>query len=231
MISIKKFIIPRTRSPKKVPEHSGSNPLYSQKNLNVTEKRYNMPGPGPRGPRGFTDKKIDSGSLKRLLKMLFSDYPAQMITVVICIITTSIIGVLPSVYIERITSYIEEGLTTGWDAAKAKIVKTVIIMIVFFAFGIIAVTTQGLIMARVTQGFLHKTRTRMFSAMQNLPIKYFDTHGHTEAADLPGHTPDNQLAAYSHRPDTHHDILQRGSHGCGYHRYFRNVPSYQNSRR
>ena len=158
-----------------------------------------MPGPGPRGPRGFTDKKIDMGSVKRLLSMLFSDYPAQMITVVICIIISAIVGVLPSVYIERITAYIEEGLITGWDEAKGKIVKTVIIMIIFFTISIIAITTQGLIMARVTQGFLHKTRTRMFSAMQNLPIKYFDTHGH---GDIMSH--------YTNDVDTLRQLISQG---------------------
>ncbi|MFR7742356.1 MAG: hypothetical protein ACLU3I_02915 [Acutalibacteraceae bacterium] len=29
-------------------------------------------------------------------------------------------------------------------------------------------------MAHVTQGFLHKLRTRMFAGMQKLPIRYFD---------------------------------------------------------
>ena len=33
-------------------------------------------------------------------------------------------------------------------------------------------------MAYITQGFLSKLRCRMFDGMQNLPIKYFDTHKH-----------------------------------------------------
>ena len=95
-----------------------------------------MPGPGPRGggPKGFANaKKIDLKSIKRLISMLFKDYPVHLGIVVACIITSSIIGVLPSVYIERITTYIEEGLTGGWDAARPKIVGAVIVMIILFS--------------------------------------------------------------------------------------------------
>ncbi len=158
-----------------------------------------MPGPGPRGPKQFTDKKIDFNSVKRLLGMLFTDYPVHLTIVFVCIIVSAIIGVLPSVFIERITTYIEEGLSTGWDDAKTKIIKAVIIMVIFFVISLSAITIQGQIMARVTQGFLHKIRTRMFNAMQDLPIRYFDTHGH---GDIMSH--------YTNDVDTLRQLISQG---------------------
>ena len=58
------------------------------------------------------------------------------------------------------------------------IINTVLVLIVVYAFGLIAAFTQTRTMAVVTQGFLHKMRLLMFGKMQALPIKYFDTHKH-----------------------------------------------------
>ena len=158
-----------------------------------------MPGPGPGGPKNFSGKKINLKSIKRLLSMLFKDYPAQMVTVFVCIITTAVIGVMPSIYIERITSYIETGLKDGWSAVRGKILTAIIVMIILYTISLAAITIQGQIMARVTQGFLHKTRTRMFNAMQDLPIRYFDTHGH---GDIMSH--------YTNDVDTLRQLISQG---------------------
>lgn len=119
-----------------------------------------------------------NGSMKRLLKLLFHDYPGMLGVTVVCIIISSIIGVLPAVYIKTLTSYIEEGLASDWNSISGKIISSVSVMIVFYIFGLIATTVYNQLMARVTQGFLHNMRTRMFNAMQDLPVKYFDTNNH-----------------------------------------------------
>ena len=147
-----------------------------------------MSNHGPRGPMGGksgqmpkgarSGQKLNFKSLARVIKMLFKEYPKSIIAVLLCIIVSAIIGVLPSIYIERITTFIQYGLLNGWSATKSKIVTAVIVMAVCYSFGLIAVTVQGQIMARLTQGFLHKIRTRMFDAMQNLPVKYFDSNNH-----------------------------------------------------
>lgn len=132
------------------------------------------PGKNMRGPKPTINPK----NLVRIIKMLFKDYPAAISVILVCIIVSALIGVLPSVFIKTMTSYIEEGLKLGWVATKPKIVKAIILMIVFYSIGLISTTVMGLIGARVTQGFLHKTRIRMFNAMQDLPIKYFDSNNH-----------------------------------------------------
>lgn len=59
-----------------------------------------------------------------------------------------------------------------------RITSAVVLLIVIYLFGLAAAFTQTRTMAVVTQGFLHKMRTLMFSKMQSLPVKYFDTHKH-----------------------------------------------------
>ena len=122
--------------------------------------------------------QIKKDSMKRLLKMLFHDYPKMLTVVVICIIISAIIGVLPAVYIKTLTAYIEEGLRSDWGSIKGKIASSVAVMIGFYVVGLAATALFNQIMARVTQGFLHNIRTRMFERMQNLPVRYFDTNTH-----------------------------------------------------
>ena len=135
-----------------------------------------MANPGPRGraPIGAGRGKMDFKVLGRLLKMLFRDYPVKMTIASVCVIVGALIDITPAAYIETITSYIEEGLVVGWDGVSAKIFSAILTMILLFTLNVILVATLQQLMAGITQGFLHKTRVRMFSKMQSLPVSYFD---------------------------------------------------------
>ena len=117
---------------------------------------------------------MDFKVLGRLLKMLFRDYPVKMTIASVCVIVGALIDITPAAYIETITSYIEEGLVVGWDGVSAKIFSAILTMILLFTLNVILVATLQQLMAGITQGFLHKTRVRMFSKMQSLPVSYFD---------------------------------------------------------
>lgn len=145
---------------------------------NPDQKRTTNEKNGQMPKNARTGQKLNVKSLVRVIKMLFKEYPSSIIAILVCIIVSALIGVLPSIYIERITTFIQEGLLVGWGAAKSKIVTAVIVMAVCYLCGLIAVTVQGQIMARLTQNFLHKIRTKMFDSMQNLPVKYFDSNNH-----------------------------------------------------
>ena len=132
-----------------------------------------MPGKG--GPRGFAGgQKVDGKAFARLMRMLFHDYPGKLTAVVICITLNAVIGITPTIFVKTITSYIETGLTTGWDTILPKMIQSVILMVALYTISIACAATYTQLMAHVTQGFLHNIRTRMFSRMQTLPIRYFD---------------------------------------------------------
>lgn len=139
------------------------------------------------------------GSLMRLLRMLFHDYPGMLAITTVCIIISAIIGVMPAVYIKTLTSYIEVGLTSSWKDIYPDIISLVYKMIVLYLVGLAAITIYNQLMARVTQGFLHNIRTRMFEKMQNLPIKYFDTHNHGDI-----------MSYYTNDTDTLRQLISQG---------------------
>ena len=131
-------------------------------------------GPCGKAPIGAGRGKMDFKVLNRLMKQVFSDYPVHLTIVLICIVLSALIGVAPAAYIETITRYIEEGLTSGWAAILPKLTKALFTMAALYLVSLILTTIYTQLMAHVTQGFLHKTRVRMFSTMQRLPISYFD---------------------------------------------------------
>ena len=123
-------------------------------------------------------RKKKSGSFGRLMRMLWQDYPAQLAAVGACIVLSSVAGVAPAVFIEKLTALILARLDTGWAGTAGEVVRLLLTLAAVCLMGLTASTVQARIMARVTQGFLDKVRTRMFDRMQNLPIAYFDTHNH-----------------------------------------------------
>ena len=129
-------------------------------------------GRPPRAP--MIGAKADLKPLGRLIKLLLRDYPVMLTVALVCIVVSALVGIVPALYIETITTYIEEGLSAGWSAVYPKIIRALVTMICLYGLGLCCSLTQTQLMAHVTQGFLHKMRTRMFSGMQKLPIRYFD---------------------------------------------------------
>lgn len=122
----------------------------------------------------------------RILKDLFGNYKKRLILVIVCIVISAIAGTVSSLFLNQLISVIEEGLKVyaeqgsqaALDYAMPGITKVLILMVTFYVLGIAATTTQTLNMAVITQGHLAKMREKMFSKMEKLPIKYFDTHPH-----------------------------------------------------
>ena len=127
----------------------------------------------------MNNKSFNAASLKRTVKMLYGFYPKLVILTVICIIFSAVASSIPAIFVQKVISIIEKWAPTGdWAAASKEIVPKVLLLICFYVMSIIAITLQTQLMAYMTQGFLSKMRISMFEGMQNLPIKYFDTHKH-----------------------------------------------------
>lgn len=121
---------------------------------------------------------------KETVKMLFSyisRYKAQLALVFVCIIISAAASVSSSLFLKTlIDDYITPMLLTsgteydGFAALLGAIAK----MGVLFALGIAATYIYNRVMVTVSQGTLKTIRDDMFSHMQTLPVKYFDTHTH-----------------------------------------------------
>ena len=119
------------------------------------------------------------GTLLRIFKTLFSFYPVMMPVVVCCILFSAIISSIPSVFMQKAIAVIEANWQSGdWAAASGQIMGLVSVLVVMYLLALISAFTYTRMMAIITQGFLKKLRVKMFSGMQDLPIRYFDTNNH-----------------------------------------------------
>ncbi len=115
----------------------------------------------------------------RVMKMLFGYYPVLMPISIFCILFSAAVAAVPDVYIQQIIALIEKWYKSGdWSGAYQELMPKIVLLIVIYALAWIVVVIQTQLMAYITQGFLSKMRCTMFDGMQNLPIKFFDTHKH-----------------------------------------------------
>ena len=124
-------------------------------------------------------KPAEKGTLGRVVKMLFKAYPVLVPVSIACMIFSAIVSSIPALFIQKVLAVIEEWYRTGdWEAARPEIISKVGVLVALYVLSITAMAVYTQLMAYITQGFLSKMRVKMFDGMQNLPIKYFDTHKH-----------------------------------------------------
>lgn len=119
-------------------------------------------------------------SLGRVFRMLFGYYPVLLPVTIFCILFCSVTAAIPSFFTNNVIQIIEKALKSGLTYAEisGELLPLMLFLIGMYLLSLIATTIYTQIMANVTQGFLYRLRRAMFDKMQNLPIKYFDTHKH-----------------------------------------------------
>ena len=119
------------------------------------------------------------GNIGRVIKKLVGYYPVLAPLTALCILFSAIVSSIPSIFMQNVLSIVEKYYKLGdWSTAKAEIMPWVTALIVLYVLSILSMTLYSQLMAYMTQGFLNKLRREMFDGMQDLPIKYFDTHQH-----------------------------------------------------
>ncbi len=139
-----------------------------------------MSANGPMGRRTvITDgRKLDGKTAKRLLKYIAKSHKKQLFFVIICILVSSVVGVLGSLFLKTlIDDYITPLLGTP-NPVYSGLLKAIIGMAVIYLIGAIANYLYNRTMAIVSQSVLRDIRDEMFSKMQTFPISYFDTNSH-----------------------------------------------------
>ncbi len=124
-------------------------------------------------PTGQKAKKVTFG---RLLKMLFLGNKKLLIVVLVCIVISAITGVSSSLFLNLLLTNIDLGLKYGLDYVIKSLIALFVTMGTVYVANILCIFIQQRTMAKVTQNFLHQIRTGVFNKMQDLPIRYFDSH-------------------------------------------------------
>ena len=136
----------------------------------------------PRNTKGYgaPRKPGDAAkSLVRIVKMLRGFYPALLPVTIVCILFSSATSSIPAVFMQKVITDIQTYSASGdWETAKTVILPKVGVLIALYVLALVSMTLWQQLVAIMTQGFLNKMRCTLFDKMQNLPIRYFDTHQH-----------------------------------------------------
>lgn len=158
--------------------------IYTKKYMNRRQKGVRamsrMPGRGGRpvgmGP-GMPRSKNMGKTIKRLMGYIL-EYKTRLIFVLICLLASSLAGVAGSMFLATL---IDDYITPMIGSAApdfAGLLKAVLTMAGIYVIGLVANWLSNLLVIKMEQGILKNVRDGMFSHMQTLPIKYFDTHAH-----------------------------------------------------
>ena len=137
-----------------------------------------MPGPG-RQPRGMKAQVKNPGELfLRLMKYVLKDYKFHCISVVVLIVVSVLCNVQGTMFMKNlIDEYITPFLLSD-NLNFTPLAHAIARVAAFYALGVLATFGYNRLMVNVTQGTLRNLRNDLFSHMEKLPVKYFDTHAH-----------------------------------------------------
>lgn len=140
-----------------------------------------MPGPmgGRRRQMGAKPKVKNPGKiLGRILGYTFKNYKIHMIIVFICIIVSVLANVQGTLFIQ---SLIDDYITPLMNTSSPDFTPLLFAMARvagFYLLGAASTFAYSKLMVYVTQGTMRNLRIDIFSHMESLPIKFFDTHSH-----------------------------------------------------
>ena len=137
-----------------------------------------------------TEKRppIKRGVVGRLIRSLFRYYPVMLPIALVCIVINAAISSVPALFMEQLYTLLGDatnpgnpahlGQTLPWAEVAPAVAGIMGLLIGMYAVSLIAGAVYTQLMAIITQGYLRKMREQMFNGMQDLPIRYFDTHNH-----------------------------------------------------
>ena len=124
-------------------------------------------------------RKINFRVLGRAVKLLFQSYPVMVPLSLLFVMFTAFTSAIPALFMQKIFEIIGAYETSGdFASAMGEILPKILLLASLYLVSLISITLETQMMAKVTQGFLSKLRVTLFDKMQDLPIRYFDTHRH-----------------------------------------------------
>ena len=138
-----------------------------------------MHGPGRRrgAPMPPMSIKGQGKLLLRVLKFIMRNYGLRFLIVLGCIFVTARCTLQGTMFTKELIDVHIKGILAGtstFEALGARLIRLAIVL----AIGVASSYLQQRIMVVITQGSMLKIRNELFTKMEELPIKYFDTHSH-----------------------------------------------------
>ena len=142
--------------------------------------------PGPMRGRMPGEKKVENPGriFKRLMKYVMKSYGLHLVIVAVLILVSVLANVQGTMFIQSLIDDYIQPLLTAESADYQPLAMAILRVAGFYAIGVAAAYIYNRLMINVTQGVLRNLRNDLFSHMETLPIKYFDTHSHGDIMSI-----------------------------------------------
>ena len=135
--------------------------------------------PGPRGPRGPKPKIENPGKLmKRLMGYVLKKYGALYALVIIGIVASVMCNTQGTMFMQKLIDDYITPMITRHSTDFAPLLQAIGKVAGFYALGVAATFMYNKLLIYISQGTIMNLRNDLFTHMQDLPIRYFDTHSH-----------------------------------------------------
>lgn len=141
--------------------------------------------PKPKGPHGPKPQIKNPGKLfARLMKFVLKNYWLHCLIVLICIFISVLANVQGTMFMKTlIDDYITPLLKNG-GSEYAPLLHAMGRVAIFYGIGIVSTYVFNKIMVYVSQGSIKLMRDELFTHMQDLPVRYFDSHPHGDIMSI-----------------------------------------------
>ncbi|MDD3705822.1 MAG: ABC transporter ATP-binding protein [Clostridiaceae bacterium] len=154
--------------------------------------------PGPHGNRVSAKPKNTVKTLKRILKYMHA-YRLQLIVVVLSILVSTGASVAGTYLLKPIINLYIVPYIGNENPDMTGFISMIGIMAAIYAIGVLTTYIYNRLMINISTSTLYKLRTDLFTHMEALPIKYFDTHTHGEL-----------MSRYTNDIDTLREMISHG---------------------
>ncbi|QIB54398.1 ABC transporter ATP-binding protein [Blautia producta] len=139
-------------------------------------KAVKGPGMNAHGPR----PKVDNAGkiLKRTLGYMMKNYKGLFAVVVVCIVATALATLSGTLFMQKLIDDYIIPMTKMSDPDFGPLKKALLMLIGIYAVGVLCAFAYNRIMVYISQGTLRYLRVDLFTHMESLPIKFYDTHAH-----------------------------------------------------
>ena len=159
-------------------------------------KAVKGPGMNVRGPR----PKVDNAGkiLKRTLGYMMKNYKWLFAVVVVCIVATALATLSGTLFMQKLIDEYIIPMTKASNPDFGPLKKALLTLIGIYAVGVLCAFAYNRIMVYISQGTLRHLRVDLFTHMESLPIKFFDTHAHGDI-----------MSVYTNDVDTLRQLISR----------------------
>ena len=133
---------------------------------------------------GKPGAKNPGRTLRRIFSEILAHYKLHCLLVVICIITTAVVNVRGTLFLQTLIDGYILPMTQQQSADFGPLLSAILRIAAVYAVGVFTAWAGNYLMIFVSQSTLRNLRLRLFDKMERLPIKYFDTHAHGDVMSV-----------------------------------------------